>query len=91
MIRKSRIDSVRTHMLKVVYLPPQLPFANTVNYYLTAQSISKDLQEESERREREIPTDGYRSAEELQLSLEDGKENVANVTSQIFPSINKIS
>ena len=25
MIRKSHIDSVRTHMLKVVYLPPSYP------------------------------------------------------------------
>ncbi|XP_070306077.1 adenylate kinase 9 isoform X2 [Odocoileus virginianus] len=36
-----------------------------------AQSISKELQEESERKEREIPKDGYRSTEELQSSLDE--------------------
>ena len=67
-----------------------ISFSNTVNYYLTAQSTSKDLQGESERRESEVPTDTYKSAEELQSSLdEDGKENVANVIGQIFPSINR--
>ncbi|MXQ85624.1 hypothetical protein E5288_WYG001326 [Bos mutus] len=36
-----------------------------------AQSTSKDLRGESERRESEVPTDEYRSAEELQSSLDE--------------------
>ncbi|KAI4567298.1 hypothetical protein MJG53_008876 [Ovis ammon polii x Ovis aries] len=44
-----------------------------------AQSTSKDLQGESERRESEVPTDTYKSAEELQSSLD---EDVFTLESQ---------
>lgn len=71
---------------------PQLPFANTANYYLSAQSTSKDPQREFERKENEFPTDAYKSSEELHLSFdEDDKENVANIISQIFSSINRLA